>query len=295
MATKPAPATEARGDARLAIVAGSGSLPVQLARSLIARGEPAPFVLTVTGEADPRDFAGCETGSISVEQIGDLVPRLRRAGVGRCVLAGGVSRRPALSRLRPGLGLLRILPRAIRALSRGDDALLRAIIDDIERSGIDVVGAHAITPDLLAGSGLLAGPAPSAAARRDMEAARAGALAIGALDIGQAAIAIGGRVVALEGIEGTDGLLERMVALRGHGRLANRTGGVLVKCAKPNQELRADLPAIGTETVEAAVRAGLSGIGVEAGRCFVLDSEATLARARDRGVFIWGLASEEGR
>lgn len=276
---------------RLGLVAGSGSLPVLLTQSLLARGEAAPYVLTITGEARLQDFAGCETAPIAVEEIGDLVGRLRAAGVSRCVLAGGVSARPSLKRMRPSLGLLRILPAYLRSRMKGDDGILRALIAHLETSGISVLGAHEIASDLLAGEGLLAGPNPSAAAMRDMAAAHEAALAIGALDIGQAAIAVGGRAVALEGIEGTDGLLERMAGLRGHGRLAGRTGGVLVKCAKPRQELRADLPAIGPKTVIDARLAGLAGIAVEAGHCFILDHAATLAMAETEGVFIYGMPS----
>ncbi|RVD62782.1 LpxI family protein, partial [Mesorhizobium sp. M4A.F.Ca.ET.029.04.2.1] len=129
----------------------------------------------------------------------------------------------------------------------------------LEKRGIKVVGAHEIVPELLAGKGPLTQAEPSKADWRDIEAARVAAKAIGALDIGQAAIAIGGRAIALEGIEGTNGLLERTRQLRDHGRLAGKTRGVLVKCAKPGQELRADLPTIGPRTVEAAQEAGLAG------------------------------------
>jgi UDP-2,3-diacylglucosamine hydrolase len=102
-------------------------------------------------------------------------------------------------------------------------------------------------------------------------------------------VAIGGRVVAVEGIEGTDGLLDRVKDLRGHGRIAGIGGGALVKCAKPGQELRADLPTIGPLTIERVHAAGLAGIGVEAGRAFVLEFAQTMARADALGVFVVGL------
>jgi DUF1009 family protein len=101
----------------------------------------------------------------------------------------------------------------------------------------------------------------------------------------------------LEDIEGTDALLARAKALRNHGRLAGRRRGVLVKCAKPGQELRADLPTIGLATVEAAHAAGLAGIAVEAGRSFVLQQAETIARADELGLFIVGInaANPDGR
>ena len=100
-----------------------------------------------------------------------------------------------------------------------------------------------------------------------------------ATHIGQAAVAIGGRVVALEGVEGTDGLLERVKALRANGRIAGIGRGVLVKCAKPGQELRADLPTIGPATIARAHAAGLAGVAVEAERAFVLEFDATINHA----------------
>jgi DUF1009 family protein len=156
-----------------------------------------------------------------------------------------------------------------------------------------VVGAHEVVPDLLAIEGAITKAKPKPADHRDLNAAFAAAKAIGALDIGQAAVAIGGRVVAVEGIEGTDGLLARIRTLREHPRLSGKKRGVIVKCAKPGQELRADLPAIGPQTVQAAHEAGLAGIGVEAGHSLILDYEKVRASADALGLFVAGL-SEEG-
>ncbi|RUW19429.1 UDP-2,3-diacylglucosamine diphosphatase LpxI, partial [Mesorhizobium sp. M4B.F.Ca.ET.013.02.1.1] len=186
-----------------------------------------------------------------------------------------------------------VVPTVVMGLARGDDGLLRILTRFLEKRGIKVVGAHEIVPELLAGKGPLTQAEPSKADWRDIEAARVAAKAIGALDIGQAAIAIGGRAIALEGIEGTNGLLERTRQLRDHGRLAGKTRGVLVKCAKPGQELRADLPTIGPRTVEAAQEAGLAGIAVEAGRSLILEGPDTIARANALGLFIIGLPAEE--
>jgi UDP-2,3-diacylglucosamine hydrolase len=279
-----------QGTGRVAVIAGSGLLPVEIVRSLRESGE-TPFVLTVTGDADPStpEFVACGAEPIAVEEFGHLVRRLRTAGAGRVVMAGGVARRPVFSRIRPTWDLLRAAPRMLAAIGKGDDALLRAVISTIERAGMRVVGAQDIVPDLLAPPGVLTRAMPQAADIRDRDAALAAARAIGALDIGQAAIAVGGRAVALEGVEGTDGLLERMVGLRSHGRLAGRRGGVLVKCAKPGQEMRADLPTIGPDTITAAHAAGLSGVAVEAERSFILAARETIDRANALGLFLEGI------
>jgi DUF1009 family protein len=181
----------------------------------------------------------------------------------------------------------------ISALARGDDGLLKVVVRGLEARGFAVVGAHQIVPNLTAEEGPLTRLAPSRADWKDIEAAHQAAIAIGTLDIGQGAVAIGGRAIALEGIEGTDGLLARVKELRGHGRLAGKKGGVLVKCAKPGQELRVDLPSIGLQTVEGAHAAGLAGIAVEAGRSLVLDSAAVIAKADALGLFVVGLPAKE--
>ena len=279
--------------ARVGIIAGGGSLPVEVAASLAKQGH-SPVIIAAEGEVDRKpDLAAYETEQLALEDFGSLVPLLKRKRISHLVLAGEIRRRPKLTGMRPSLGLLAAVPTVLMGLARGDDGLLRILTRFLEKRGIKVVGAHEIVPELLAAEGSLTKAEPRKSDWRDIEAARVAAKAIGALDIGQAAVAIGGRVIALEGIEGTNGLLERTRQLRDHGRLAGKTRGVLVKCAKPDQELRADLPAIGPLTVEAAHEAGLAGIAVEAGRSLILEGPVTIARANALGLFVVGLAAAE--
>lgn len=282
------------GQGRIAVVAGGGKLPLAVVATLVARGEN-PLVAVVAGEADAALYGDAEHFSISVEDMGPLVARLRAARIGRIVLAGHIERRPRLLGIKWSLRVLAGLPRAAAGLLSGDDGLLRAVIGMMEANGIRVVGAHEVVPDLLAPEGVLTRAQPSASDWRDIEAGAIAARAIGGLDIGQAAIAIGGRAVALEGIEGTDGLLARTAGMRGHGRLAGRARGALVKCCKPRQDRRADLPAIGPETVRGAKAAGLAGIALDAGASFILGYEQTIALADGEGLFVVGLASSETR
>ncbi|WP_376704375.1 LpxI family protein [Mesorhizobium sp. ISC25] len=280
-------------DAKVGIIAGGGSLPVEIARALARQGK-SPFVVMAAGEVDRiADFEPYEQAVLRLEDVGSLLPMLKRHHVTHLVTAGHITRRPRLSAMRLNLGLLAWLPSLFVGVTRGDDTVLKLFVRRIERSGIKVVGAHEIVPELVAAEGLLTKAAPRKSDWRDIEAAHAAAKAIGALDIGQAAVAVGGRAIALEGVEGTDGLLERTRELRGHGRLAGRSRGVLVKCAKPGQELRADLPSIGPLTVDAAHAAGLAGIAVEAGRSLVLEGPATIGRANALGLFVVGLPAAE--
>ena len=274
---------------RVGIVAGSGSLPVNVAQSLTCAGLN-PFIFILDGEADRlAELQRHEHVVLTIEAAAVGFERMKAAGVTHAVLAGGVVRRPRLRALKWTPRVLKVLPRLAIELALGDDGLLRAVMRHIENAGIRVVGAHQVVPDLLARAGAMTRVSPDADDERNIKAALEAAKAIGRLDIGQAAIAVGGRAVALEGIEGTDGLLERMIPLRDHGRLAGKTGGVLVKCAKPAQDVRADLPAIGPKTVLDATRAGLRGIAVEANRAFVLDFAKTIAAADEAGLFISGI------
>jgi UDP-2,3-diacylglucosamine hydrolase len=274
---------------RVALIAGSGQLPIDVAEGLAKAGKP-PFVMIVGGEGvDPLAFEPYDHMILPLEAIGDLVGLLKRNRITHVIMAGGVSSRPNLRRIKWSLALLRVLPRLVYKLTKGDNALLSAFVDHLEQNGFKVVGAHEILPDLLARPGVMGKVQPQASDRRDIDAALEAALAIGRLDIGQAAIAVGGRAVALEGVEGTDGLLERMKGLRNNGRIAGIKRGVLVKCAKPDQELRADLPTIGPATIEGAHAAGLAGVAVEADRAFVLEFARTIERADALGLFILGL------
>lgn len=280
-----------RAPGRLAIIAGNGFLPLHVAAAARAAGEH-PLVIELKGESAGR-FPGFDSASIGVGDVAGLQALFRRHGVDRVVLSGGVRRRPAFSELRPTLGFLLSVPSVLKKLKTGgDDAVLQMVIGLIESGGPRVIGAHEIAPDLLAEAGALGKCSPDAEARRDMAAAAEAATALGALDIGQGAVACGGRVVALEGPEGTEQMLARVAALKAEGRISPHRRGVLVKLAKPQQDIRADLPSIGPSTVAQARAAGLSGVAVESGLSLVLERDATIAAADAAGLFLYGLDRE---
>lgn len=274
----------ARDAGRVAVVGGNGLLPIKGAETLQNAGQ-APFLVPLRGEADPVLY-NYEHQEISVVEFAKLVRSMKTAGVSRVVLAGGVRNRPHVRDLKFDWPTLRAVPYVLGALGKGDDALLRAFIGLLESFGFKVVGAHEVVPDLLSPPpACLTRITPDARERRNIALAMDAALKLGDLDVGQGAIAAGGRVVALEGAEGTDLMIERVRELRTAGRISRR-GGVLVKMAKPRQDERADLPAIGLSTVENAERAGLAGIAIEAGRTFILGFGETLAAANKKGLFI---------
>ncbi|WP_421851142.1 LpxI family protein [Oricola sp.] len=279
------------GDDRVAVIAGGGQLPVQVVETLRHAGR-APFVIAIEGEADPA-LLQFEHETIYPVHVGRLMSILDRVKPSAVVMIGAVKGRPSILRAIPDWPTLRVAARMLPKLRSGDDTLLRSVVDMIEEAGYPVRGVHEFLPDLLARKGNIAGPKPS---KRDLDAvmtAANGAVTLGALDAGQACVAVGRRIVALEGAEGTDLMLERVAELRKLGRLPAGRGGVLVKLAKPNQEIRVDLPTIGISTVEKAAAAGLRGIAVHAGHALIADHESACGAAKQLDVFILGIDPED--
>jgi DUF1009 family protein len=277
---------------RLAIIAGSGKLPLFLAVAAREAGEN-PFVLRLKNEADDL-WHGFDNAMIGVGDMAGLSALFRQHDIRRVVMSGAVKRRPAFGEIRVNLKSLLKLPMALKTLlAGGDDAVLRMVISLIEAQGCEVLGAHEILPGLLATVGPLGAVSPDGDDERDIERAADAAETLGRLDVGQGAVSVGGRIVALEGAEGTDAMLARVRDLRSEGRISRRRKGVLVKLCKPQQDLRADLPTIGVSTVENAKAAGLAGIAVEAGRALVVEREAMVAAADAAGLFVVGIERAE--
>lgn len=272
---------------KLGLIAGGGSLPVEIAQHCERSGRPL-FVIRLKGfaGADLAPYAGAEVG---LAELGKCFKALKRAGCRSICLAGNVAR-PDFASLVPDLRGLRVLPRAIAAARKGDDALLRMLVGEFEKEGFQVEGAHDVMEDLTLPLGPLGAHRPTDDALADARHALTVARAIGALDVGQAAVVAHGLVLAVEAQEGTDALLKRVGELSAH--LKGRPGaglGVLAKAPKPIQETRVDLPTIGLPTVQGVARAGLAGIVGEAGRLLVLDREAVISLADELGVFILGV------
>ncbi len=170
----------------------------------------------------------------------------------------------------------------------GDDGLLRAVIRYLEEQGFKVIGVEQVMDQLIASEGCYGRLAPDQQALTDIRRGAQVAAALGAQDVGQAAVVQQGAVLGVEAVEGTDALLARCAGLARPG-----AGGVLVKVKKPNQEHRADLPTIGVATVDGAVRAGLRGIAVEAGGALIIDHHAVVRAADAAGLFVVGIVVEE--
>lgn len=276
------------GKGRLAIVAGSGRLPVHVAEAARAHGEE-PLIFAIRGESD-ADWSGFETITLGIGDIAGFKAAARKAGVDRIVLSGGVRLRPAWNEIRLNFGTLWRLPRLVRMLMQGGDNLvLTTAIGLLEDEGLRVIGAHEVAPGLVAQVGPIGRHHPDQQSRADIKVSIRAARLLGELDIGQGVIAVGGRVVALEGPEGTDSMIDRINELRARGRIPTTRKGVLVKLCKPGQDVRVDLPSAGLSTASHALAAGLAGIALEAGRSLLLDRPEVVEFADRNGLFIVGI------
>lgn len=274
---------------KLGLIAGGGDLPREIVRA--CRGADRPlFVVRLKGMADP-DLGGPDAVDSGLAELGRTLKALKAAQCEAVCFAGLVAR-PDFGALKPDLRGMAALPGAIAAARQGDDALLRFLAGEFEKEGFRVEGADQVVRDLTLGEGPLGRRQPAPGDWLDIERAMAAARALGGLDIGQAAVAARGVVLAVEAQEGTDAMLRRCAelpaALRGD---AAAPVGVLAKAPKPIQDRRIDLPTIGEATVLAAARAGLAGIVGEAGAMLVVDRAAVIAAADDLGLFVLGLAA----
>jgi len=274
----------------VALICARGALPFAVAEAMRVAGRSF-VVVAITGIADKAlDKLGASW--LALGQLGKLFALLRREQCSGVVLVGSINR-PTLRSMRIDAVGWSYLFEFLRNIRRGDDGMLRGMMRWFEDRGFPVLGIPEVAPGLVAPEGQL-GEVP--ATPEALNAAKHGFDCLDALspfDVGQALVAFGERIVAIEGAEGTDALLDRVAELRRSEKLPRaRPSGLLLKGAKRGQSLKADLPVVGPTTMEAAARAGLAGVVVEAERLLMVDVAATVAAANSAGIFLHGLRRE---
>jgi UDP-2,3-diacylglucosamine hydrolase len=283
-------ATAQESSSPVGLIAAGGAMPFAVADSLVARGI-TPVLLAIKGACDAARIGRYRHHWISIGQVGRATSLLRDEGCRDVIFIGSLVR-PSLSEVRPDLGALRAIPRIWASFRGGDDHLLSGIGRIFEAQGFRMVGIKDVAPDLLMPEGHVTGARPDERSQADIAKGRDVLRALSPFDIGQAVVVIDGHVVAVEDIEGTDGLLARIARLREQGRIRSAAGrGVLVKAPKAGQDLRYDLPTVGPRTLEGAANAKLAGIAVAAGNTIVAEPQAMIAAADKAGLFITGMPS----
>jgi hypothetical protein len=270
----------------LGLIAGSGPLPFEVARAARERGLSVA-IAAIEDNADPaieREASGAFAW-LNAGELAKLIEFLRGAGSREVILAGAVSKRALLAdpkRLRPDARALALLG---RLGARGDDAILRAVADELSAEGLPVVESTRYLESRMTRRGVVTGGEPDASLRSDFALGLRVIASLGPHDVGQACVVRQGTVLAVEALEGTDRMMRRAAEFG--------AGAALVKAAKRDQDMRFDVPVIGPTTLEVASECRLRAIGLEVGRTLVLEPERTLELAKRAGVTIVGLGPED--
>jgi UDP-2,3-diacylglucosamine hydrolase len=268
----------------LAIIAGRGNLPHMLADECQRIGRPYVVVHIAGMALDWLD--GHRLIKAEFERFGALFDALRKANCPSVVFAGGVDR-PDLDMVRLDAKTQEILPLLAAKMAGGDGGTLQAVADIFEAEGFEIEAAHEVLAGLLAPDGVIGAIAPTNADLADITRAVEITTALGAVDVGQGAIVAQGLCLGVESLQGTDAMLEFVARSKELRPDPDGARGVLFKGAKPGQDRRMDMPAIGPDTVENAARAGLGGIAVRA--VLLLERDKTIAAADRLGLFLYGL------
>jgi DUF1009 family protein len=272
----------------LGLIAGGGELPRAVAASAKAAGREV-FVVALAGSVTEDWINAFPHEFLSPGEPGRIIKAFKAAGARQVLLCGRVDR-PKFNEMKLDAKGMLLLPKAIAAAKQGDDALLRFIVGICEDAGLAAISVAEAAPGLVCAEGPLGARAPQAEHRADIERAFAIVHALGALDVGQAAVVCEGLALAVEAAEGTDAMLARIGALRESLRgTAARPRGVLVKALKPTQDAKTDMPVVGVQTVRGAHAAHLAGIALEAGASLILDKAAVAAEADKLGLFVTGI------
>jgi DUF1009 family protein len=268
--------------ARIGLIAGNGRFPflaLQGARSL---GHDVT-VVAVKEEAFPElEKAAREAGAdltwVSLGHLGKCIKVLKAAGVRQAVMAGQVKHAKIFSGIVPDFTLLSVLTK-LRA--RNTDALISAVAEVLKGEGIELLDSTAFLDPLLAKSGTLGRRAPTADELDDVAFGYRMADQVAALDIGQTIVVKDKAVVAVEAMEGTDDVIRRAGTIAGPGTR-------VVKVAKPNQDMRFDVPVVGVATIEAMREAGATAITIDAGKTLVVDGQPFFDAADAAGIAVIG-------
>ena len=269
---------------RLGLIAGNGRFPFLVLDA--ARG--AGHDVTVIGLKDETFPELAEAAAappvaafhwITIGQLGTCISVLKDAGVSQAVMAGQV-KHTKLFDVRPDWTLGRVL---MRLATKNTDSIISGVADVLRDNGIELLHSTAFLEPLMARSGILTARPPTDAERADLEFGYRVADTIAGLDIGQTIAVKSAAVVAVEAMEGTDAVIARA------GHLAG-PGVSIVKVAKPNQDMRFDVPVVGVSTITAMQAAGATLLSVDAGKTLMIDGDAIVKAANNAGITIVGRA-----
>jgi DUF1009 family protein len=270
---------------KLGLIAGNGKFPFLVLEAARAQGYDV-VVAAIKEETFPEieSKGAASVHWLSLGELSKLIETFQREGVRRAIMAGQVRHKQIFSSIRPDWRLAKML---LSLTTRNTDSLLGAVAKVLGDEGITLEKSTWLLEPLLVKSGVLTKRAPSEQERKNIEYGRTVARQLGQHDIGQTVVIAESACVAVEAMEGTDATIQRageiMRSLHGDASTLSRDLTV-VKIAKPNQDMRFDVPVIGVKTIEVMQSAGATCLAVDAGRCLLLDGDAVVHAADNAAV-----------
>lgn len=267
----------------IGLIAGNGTFPFLVLRAARQLGHRVT-VVAITDETFPelealaRELGDTTFHWIALGQLGKCISAFKGDGVSRAVMAGQVKHIKLFGGVMPDMTLMKVM---FKLTSKNTDALISAIVEVLQESGITLMDSTALLADLLAKPGVLTTKSPDDVMQKDFEFGYTVADKIAGVDIGQTIVVKDCAVVAVEAMEGTDQTIARAGVLAG-------AGSRVVKVAKPRQDMRFDVPVVGVATIEAMVAAGADGLTIDAGKTLILDGDAFVNAANAAGIVVIG-------
>ncbi len=271
---------------KLGIIAGNGRFPFLVLDAARAQGYEV-VVAAIKEETTPEiESRGATVHWLSLGELSKLIETFQREGVTRAVMAGQVKHKQIFSSIRPDWRLAKLL---LSLGTRNTNSLLGGVAKVLSEEGITLENSTAFLEPLLAKTGVLTKRAPSEQEAKNIGYGRAVAHHLAQYDIGQTVVVAEAACVAVEAMEGTDATIERagqiMASLGPNASTLSRALTV-VKIAKPNQDMRFDVPAIGLKTIEVMHKAGAACLAIDAGKCLLLDGQAIVTAADEAGITV---------
>jgi UDP-2,3-diacylglucosamine hydrolase len=269
---------------KLGLIAGNGTFPFLVLDAARSQGYEV-VVAAIKEETSPEiESRGASVHWLSLGELSKLIDTFKQEGVTRAVMAGQVKHKQIFSSIKPDWRLAKLL---LSVATRNTDSLLGAIAKVLADEGIMLENSTALLEPLLAKSGVLTRRAPSDQERKNIDYGRIVARHLAQYDIGQTVVIAENACVTVEAMEGTDATIARagdlMHSLQGGASTLSRALTV-VKIAKPNQDMRFDVPVVGVKTIEIMRQAGASCLAVDAGRCLLIDGNAVVQAADDADI-----------
>ncbi|MGC2447459.1 MAG: UDP-2,3-diacylglucosamine diphosphatase LpxI [Candidatus Sulfotelmatobacter sp.] len=270
---------------KLGLIAGNGKFPFLVLEAARAQGYDV-VVAAIKEEAFPEieSQGAAAVHWLSLGELSKLIETFQREGVRRAVMAGQVKHKQIFSSIRPDWRLAKLL---LSLTTRNTDSLLGAVAKVLGDEGISLEKSTWLLDPLLVKPGVMTRRLPTEQEQKNIEHGRAVARQLAQHDIGQTVVIAESACVAVEAMEGTDATIERagqiMRSLHGDASTLSRDLTV-VKIAKPNQDMRFDVPVIGVKTVEVMRAAGATCLAVDAGKCLLLDGQDVIDAANEAGI-----------